>query len=77
MKLKIFILVSVFFLIFFIGFTHSEVTARFKNVKCTSSVQTIDPGFKCFVKAYNRKVAKSSIIFDLKRQCDEVMVGAR
>jgi hypothetical protein len=61
--------------IMFIHDASSEITARFKNAKCTTSSKTLQIS-KCFVKAYNRKVAKVTIVVNVKKKLNEIFVSA-
>jgi hypothetical protein len=44
----------------------SPVYARFKNVRCTSSRKTFISNYTCSIKAYNRFVAKLSVLVNFE-----------
>jgi hypothetical protein len=58
------------------GAKRREPVARFKNARCSTSNITMSPNYGCFVKAYNRKVAKLNVFVDVKKPVYEITVRA-
>ncbi|KAG5666930.1 hypothetical protein PVAND_014935 [Polypedilum vanderplanki] len=60
-------------IIIIIIYSSQEATARFKSVKCSSSNQTLGADYKCFIRAYDRKVAKLSVLVTFEKHCYEAL----
>lgn len=72
--MKNFKILSAIFLINFLVQISQETSARFKSVKCSSSNKTLGADYKCFIRAYNRNVAKLSVLVTFEKHCYEAWV---
>jgi len=73
-KLKILIFLIYFVIPMIAVRQKTPIIARFKNVKCSSSNKTFNANITCSVKAYDRNVAKLTVLVNFDVKTYQIMV---